>query len=152
MGGGGGDYIPIAHCHHQNDSCIKMGSDVSHFDVSLIAMDQVTRQVFVCLEDRNERFHCEQHSSQASISSLPICLESLPQLFTSQSRKLTDRSPLCQRRRTKGRELHTSQAPDIILCGRVPLVRDLPCAFHMVCSCFTNLGVLRCSRQSAGLV
>ena len=24
------------HCHHQNDSCIKMGSDVSHFNVSLI--------------------------------------------------------------------------------------------------------------------
>ena len=24
------DYIPIAICHHQNDSCIKMGSDESH--------------------------------------------------------------------------------------------------------------------------
>ena len=45
MGGGGGegmevgeegDYIPIAiHCHHQNDSCIKMGSDESHFNVSV---------------------------------------------------------------------------------------------------------------------
>ena len=23
------------HCHHQNDSCIKMGSDESHFDVSV---------------------------------------------------------------------------------------------------------------------
>jgi len=23
------------HCHHQNDSCIKMGSDVSHFNVSV---------------------------------------------------------------------------------------------------------------------
>ena len=22
------------HCHHQNDFCIKMGSDESHFDVS----------------------------------------------------------------------------------------------------------------------
>ena len=22
------------HCHHQNDSCIKMGSDESHFNVS----------------------------------------------------------------------------------------------------------------------
>ena len=32
-----GDYIPIAiYCHHQNDSCIKMGSDESHFDVTLI--------------------------------------------------------------------------------------------------------------------
>ena len=32
------------HCHHQNDSCIKMGSDESHFDVSLIVRDKVTRQ------------------------------------------------------------------------------------------------------------
>ena len=23
-------------CHHQNDTCIKMGSDESHFNVSLI--------------------------------------------------------------------------------------------------------------------
>ena len=40
-----GDYIPIAiHCHHQNDSCIKMSSDESHFNVSLIVRDKVTRQ------------------------------------------------------------------------------------------------------------
>ena len=32
------------HCHHQNDSCIKMGSDQSHFNVSLIVRDKVTRQ------------------------------------------------------------------------------------------------------------
>ena len=31
--GGEGDHIPIAtiHCHHQNDFCIKMGSDENHF-------------------------------------------------------------------------------------------------------------------------
>ena len=23
------------HCHHQNDSCIKMGSDESHFNISV---------------------------------------------------------------------------------------------------------------------
>ena len=28
---------------HQNDSCIKMGSDESHFNVSLIVRDKVTR-------------------------------------------------------------------------------------------------------------
>ena len=27
------DFIPILHCHHHNDSCIKMGSDESHFNV-----------------------------------------------------------------------------------------------------------------------
>ena len=32
------------HCHHQNDSCIKMGSDESHFNVLLIARDKVTGQ------------------------------------------------------------------------------------------------------------
>ena len=32
------------YCHHQNDSCIKMGSDESHFNVSLIVTDKVTRQ------------------------------------------------------------------------------------------------------------
>ena len=30
--------------HNQNDSCIKMGSDESHFDVSLTVRDKVTRQ------------------------------------------------------------------------------------------------------------
>ena len=32
------------HCHHQNDSCIKAGSDESHFNVPLIVRDKVTRQ------------------------------------------------------------------------------------------------------------
>ena len=47
MGGGGGERLLIylsLHCHHQNDSCIKMGSDESHFNVSLIVRNKVTRQ------------------------------------------------------------------------------------------------------------
>ena len=32
------------HCHHRNDSCIRMGSDESHFNVSLIVRDRITRQ------------------------------------------------------------------------------------------------------------
>ena len=45
MGGRGygdgeeGDYILSLHRHHQNDSCVKMGSDESHFNVSLIVRD-----------------------------------------------------------------------------------------------------------------
>ena len=43
MGGGGGyggrrerEIIHLSlHCHHQNDSCIKVGSDESHFNVSV---------------------------------------------------------------------------------------------------------------------
>ena len=31
------------HCHHQNDFCIKVGSDESYFNVSLIVRDKVTR-------------------------------------------------------------------------------------------------------------
>ena len=43
--GGQGGYIYLSlHCHHQNDSCIKVGSNESHFNVSLIARDKVTRQ------------------------------------------------------------------------------------------------------------
>ena len=37
------------HCHHQNDSCIKVGSDESHFNVSLTARDKVTGQHHVYL-------------------------------------------------------------------------------------------------------
>ena len=44
-GGGKMEIIYLSlHCHHQNDSCIKMGSDESHFNVSLIVRDKVTRQ------------------------------------------------------------------------------------------------------------
>ena len=39
-----GDYILWLHCYHQNDSCIKMGSDKSHVHLSLIVKDKVTRQ------------------------------------------------------------------------------------------------------------
>ena len=45
--GGGGKRESIyqsLHCHHQNDSCIKMDIDGSHFNVSLIVRDKVTRQ------------------------------------------------------------------------------------------------------------
>ena len=33
------------HCHHQKDSCIKMGADESHFNVSSIVRDKVTMTV-----------------------------------------------------------------------------------------------------------
>ena len=41
-GGGGGEYTYPLRCHHRNDSCIKMGSDESHFNVSLIVRDKAT--------------------------------------------------------------------------------------------------------------
>ena len=44
-----GDYISVGTLaggsgDHQNDCCIKMGSDESQFNVSLIVRDKVTRQ------------------------------------------------------------------------------------------------------------
>ena len=44
--GGGGRwklYLTL-HCHHQNESCIKMSSDEIHFKVSLTVRDKVTKQ------------------------------------------------------------------------------------------------------------
>ena len=41
----GGEIIYLSlHCHHQNDLCIKVGSDESHCNGSLIVRDKVTRQ------------------------------------------------------------------------------------------------------------
>ena len=42
-GRGRGGYLSL-HCHHQKDSCIKVGSDESRYNVSLTARDKVTRQ------------------------------------------------------------------------------------------------------------
>ena len=33
-------YLSLLHCHHQNDSCIKMGSDESHFNVSSVNCEE----------------------------------------------------------------------------------------------------------------
>ena len=39
------NYIYLSlHCHQQHDSCIKVGSGESHFNVLLIVRDKVTRQ------------------------------------------------------------------------------------------------------------
>ena len=43
---GGGDIIYRSlHCHHQNDFCIKMGSDESHINVSLGSDEQSHKTV-----------------------------------------------------------------------------------------------------------
>ena len=57
--GGGGEreiiYLSL-HCHHQNYSCFKMGSDESHFNVALIVRDKATRQCphTTTLEEKGE--------------------------------------------------------------------------------------------------
>ena len=42
-GGGRGRLYVTLHCHHRNDSCMKMGSDESSFNVLLIARDKITK-------------------------------------------------------------------------------------------------------------
>ena len=44
MGEEGDLYLSLRGCPHRNDFCIKMGSDESHFNVSLIVRDKVIRQ------------------------------------------------------------------------------------------------------------
>ena len=57
--------IPIAHCHHQNDSCIKVGSDERRFNVSLIVRDKdsaVSTYQNLCLERKESRCGFEPRS------------------------------------------------------------------------------------------
>ena len=60
-------YAYRKHCHHQNDSCIKMGSDESPFKVSLIVRDKVTRQ---CPQTKT----LKTKESQNGIEPKPFCL------------------------------------------------------------------------------
>ena len=49
----GTTYLSL-HCHHQIDFCVKMGCDESHFNVSLIVRDKVTRQRSAHVPERNK--------------------------------------------------------------------------------------------------
>ena len=44
-GGGWRLYTYPLHCHHQNDSCVKMGSNESHFNVSVGSDGQSHKRV-----------------------------------------------------------------------------------------------------------
>ena len=44
------------HCHHQNDSCIEVGSDESHFKFSLIVMDKVPRPQLLKRKESRSKF------------------------------------------------------------------------------------------------
>ena len=55
-------------CHHQDDSCIKMGSNESRFHVSLIVMDKLTRQ---CPQTT---IFMKRKESRSRIEPRPFCL------------------------------------------------------------------------------
>ena len=66
---------PSLHFHHQNDSCIQMGSDESHFNVSLIAMDKVTVNSVhgpQLLKRKKSRSGFEPRSSVYQPNALPL--------------------------------------------------------------------------------
>ena len=73
-GGGGGGYVMLQ-CHHQNDSCIKMGSYESQFNVSLIVGDN-------CINITQARktpwfwmlLFCVQQSASAALWIRTACL------------------------------------------------------------------------------
>ena len=69
------------HCHHQNDSCIKVGSDESHFNVSLIVRDKVTRQCpqTTTFEEKGEPKRCR--TEVLPLSSLPPYRYATPALI-----------------------------------------------------------------------
>ena len=48
------------HCHHQNDFCIKMDSDESHFNVSVGSI----RRCFYNLSDREAEWHRRHSNSE----------------------------------------------------------------------------------------
>ena len=75
--GGNREIICLSqHCHHQNDSCIKMGSDESHFNVSLIVRDKVIRQcpqTTTMFEDKEEpKRHRTEVLPLTSITPYPL--------------------------------------------------------------------------------
>ena len=49
-------------CHHRNDSCIKMGTDECHFNVSFIVRDKVTNR------------HNFDHNFRSGIEPRSLCL------------------------------------------------------------------------------
>ena len=54
------------HCHHQNDFCIKMGSDENHCNISLIVRDKVTNKTVST--DHN---FCREWTAEADSNSGP---------------------------------------------------------------------------------
>ena len=82
--GGGGKreiiYLSL-HCHHQNDFCIKVGSDESHFNFSLIVRDKATRQCpqTTTFEEKGERKR--NRTEVLPLTSLPPYREAKPALY-----------------------------------------------------------------------
>ena len=64
----------LLHCHHRNNSCIKAGSDESHFNVSLTVRDKVTRQCpqTTAFEDKRAKMDSNWGPSAYQPNALPL--------------------------------------------------------------------------------
>ena len=68
---GGRPYLSL-HCHHHSESCIQLGSDESHFNVSLIVVDGVTTETVFT---NHEPFRLKRKDqSRSGIEPRPFCL------------------------------------------------------------------------------
>ena len=57
----------LLHCHHQNDSSIKMGSDENHFNVLLIVRDKVTARLSTNHNFLDEKGEPKQNRAEAPL-------------------------------------------------------------------------------------
>ena len=77
MWGGGGEREIIClsqHCHHQNDSCIKMGSDESHFNGSVGSDGQSHRTVSTNHKQyKADKLHQTYHWNELDYLPRPTC-------------------------------------------------------------------------------
>ena len=75
-GGGEREIIYLSlHCHHQNDSCIKMGSDESHFNISVGSDGQSHRTVSTNYNhNTTEKYHGPTYRSMK----IPYAVQSQP--------------------------------------------------------------------------
>ena len=76
MGGGGEILYLLLHCHHQNDSCIKMGSDESNFNVPVGSDGQSHKGVSTNHNLFEEKGETKQYRTEVLplTSQTPYCL------------------------------------------------------------------------------
>ena len=86
------------HCHHQNDSCIKMGSDESHFNVSVGSDGQSHKTVSTnhnLLEEKGEPKRVSNRGPSAyQPNALPLGQTGSQKVMTRRPRPLTLSRPL----------------------------------------------------------
>ena len=76
VGEGGITHLSL-HFHHQNDSCIKVGSDESHFNVSMIVREKGHKTVSTDTtfeEKREVTYPCGDNTPSCLVQPLRACI------------------------------------------------------------------------------